>query len=143
MTEVRQPLRVVADKTVGSMLRAKRFAERMTQAEVAEQIGVRQQTIGAWERGERPQSRYYAALTSYLALPNERSLIALLDNEAQSGAAVTRAAPSQHEPSPPDFDPMAVLARSYAERIQDGTPLSTDEIALYRDFIAYFSKQGD
>jgi transcriptional regulator with XRE-family HTH domain len=127
------PLRAVPDKTVGSMLRARRFEDGLTQAALAKEFGVRQQTIAAWERGERPQTRYHAALADFLGLPDESSLIDLLNREAVLASTGLTAATE-------NVDPMVALARSFAERLRLGT-LTPDEAAIYRDFIAYFARE--
>jgi transcriptional regulator with XRE-family HTH domain len=76
----RQSLRLVPLESFGSLLRRRRRADNLTQAELAARLGVRQQTIGAWERGERPQKRFFNALANYLGV-GEQEVVRRLDSE--------------------------------------------------------------
>ena len=55
----------------GSELRARREALGMTQAELARRLGVPQQHVSRWERGERGITRWLAAGIVALMAPLE------------------------------------------------------------------------
>lgn len=59
----------MAYSILGALLRAARDAARMNQAELADRMGVRQQTVSGWERGiSRPRRRDLQMLCSVLDL---------------------------------------------------------------------------
>jgi transcriptional regulator with XRE-family HTH domain len=78
----RQSPQVVPPESLGSLLRRKRVADDLTQAELGQRFGVRQQTIGAWERGERPQSRFIGSLAEYIGL-EKQGLLSLIDGQLE------------------------------------------------------------
>ena len=86
MAGARRSLHVVRGDTFAARLRARRLADDMTQADLGRRFGVRQQTIGAWERGERPQGRFVDGLAVYLGLTAE-ALTDLLDATPLSNGA--------------------------------------------------------
>jgi transcriptional regulator with XRE-family HTH domain len=158
----RRSLTVVPDSaTLGSLLRRKRLTENRTQADLAKVFGVRQQTVGSWERGERPQARFAGAIADYLALPDEvRSVIlgsgapntpalpppsesAHPDPASQSGSPPTRQMPLRDAGSGvQDLQqrsrrPVDELVAALASRVQHG-PLSHEEAELFREFLRVY-----
>jgi transcriptional regulator with XRE-family HTH domain len=131
----RQSLRVVPDQHFGSMLRARRFADNITQAELGSRLGVRQQTVGAWERGERPQARFLPLLADYVGLNGVDELKALLDDEVsirRSGGPSGIAGGRSPHLDEPGREALAALVQSYARRIEQGDELSATELAILR-----------
>lgn len=137
MASFRQSLRVVPDESFGSKLRARRFAEGLSQAELAAQFGVRQQTLGAWERGERPQARFLPALAEYVGLPDEHALRALLDAEGVG----MRENPEAHRTPPANYtqqravEAFAKIVESYADVRKRGDALTRDELSILQTSI--------
>jgi transcriptional regulator with XRE-family HTH domain len=82
MAGSRQSPQVVPPESFGSVLRRKRVSDDLTQAELGQQFGVRQQTIGAWEHGERPQSRFIGSLAEYVGL-EKQDLVSLIDSHLE------------------------------------------------------------
>jgi transcriptional regulator with XRE-family HTH domain len=74
-----QALRLVPE-SFGSKLRAQRRAEGLTQTQLADKFGVRQQTIAAWEQDQRPLSSHFGQLAQYLGM-NQKSLVSLIDSQ--------------------------------------------------------------
>ncbi|MCL2780097.1 MAG: helix-turn-helix domain-containing protein [Actinomycetia bacterium] len=141
MTGSRQSLHGVAGERFGNLLRRQRLADDLTQAELGERFGVRQQTVGAWERGERPQSRLVEALAQYVGLEDEHALISLLDAEASDPPAASES--PLRSPPVPDGDVVKMLAETYASGLLTGS-LSADDHMTMRAFIEYFqSRQSE
>ncbi len=136
MAGSRHSLRVVPPESLGSRLRRQRRADDLTQAELAKQFGVRQQTIGAWERGERPQSRFFAELRRYLGL-DEREFLTLIDSQAEMPAE-QEAVSAEAEAADEDAATMRMLARRFVED-QQRKPLPAEQAAeIYKNLIGYF-----
>ena len=128
MAGSRQSLRVVPPESFGSRLRRQRLADDLTQAELGKRFGVRQQTIGAWERGERPQRRFLGQLAEYLGLA-ERELVWLLDRQSEWREA--------DEPADTDSAAMLRLLRRPVQE-QGGRSLPPElEKLLGHAFISY------
>jgi transcriptional regulator with XRE-family HTH domain len=140
----RQSLRLVPPESFASRLRRQRHVDDLTQAELGERFGVRQQTIGAWERGERPQSRFLGPLAEYLRLTGEPELVALLDGQ-QTESLVEQDANVSMADEPVETDGAAVrlLLRRFVKD-QESRSLPPKEAAeIYKDLIAYFQARAD
>jgi transcriptional regulator with XRE-family HTH domain len=123
----RRSLRVVPSDTLGALIRARRLTEDLTQAQLATHFGVRQQTVGAWERGERPQPRFWRQLAEYLELSGgEEALEALLDSEAP-----VRPDAEGGEIDGSSDGALSILIHAYRERQRFGK-MSDEEVALFR-----------
>lgn len=59
----------MAEVTIGELIRRKRKARSLNQADVAETFGVNQSTIAKWERGTRPGTEHLPRVASFLDLP--------------------------------------------------------------------------
>jgi len=130
-------LRSVPDETFGSMLRSRRFTANETQAQLASRLGTTQQTVGKWERGDRPQRRFLAPLAEYVGITGgAESLGRMLDEERaiRSGESARRsAAPSR--PYVESQEPAAVVAcaalvKAFSAKIELGSDLNEDEMDL-------------
>jgi transcriptional regulator with XRE-family HTH domain len=138
----RQSLRVVPPESWGSRLRRKRLADDLTQAELGERFGVAQQTIGAWERGERPQSRFFGELASYVGLEGEQELVSLIDSEPvlpTEQSSTGKEAPD--DPCRTDAATMRFIARNFVEAQRTGS-LQPAEADVYRNLTNYFLARG-
>lgn len=138
MASFRQSLRVVPDESFASKLRAHRFADGLSQAELAARFGVRQQTVGAWERGERPQGRFLAALAEYVGMPDEHALRALLDADqhVREDTAPSAAPLPMDRTTARAVEALAALTESFAERMRTGSALSEEEGVILREVVA-------
>ena len=135
MASDRRSLRVVPESgTFASLLASKRRGSGQTQAQVAKSIGVRQQTIAAWESGDRPQPRFLPALVEYLELGSEAALRQLLELTPPTTADV--AAPQPHKSAQVLYD---TLAESFALRSRVG-PMSVDETALFKELLTHYGQ---
>lgn len=138
MAGFRQSLRPVPDESFGSMLRARRFEANETQAELAARLGTRQQTIGAWERGERPQRRFLRQLADYVGLAGgEDALNRLLDQERDIRSIATSDRGSANLPETGSTEAAIVAAfttvvRAGSAKIAAGVDLSDSEVTLMR-----------
>jgi transcriptional regulator with XRE-family HTH domain len=110
----------------------------LTQAELGERFGVRQQTIGAWERGERPQSRFFGVLAKYLGLAGEQELVSLIDSQLDSpveqdpgGAMADRAVDT-------DAATMRLIAQQFVRDQESRSLPPKDAADIYKDLIGYF-----
>src|SRR3546814_15153242 len=64
----------------GRAIRARRKAQRLTQAETAQLLGVQTQTVSQWELGSKsPQPRFYTKLVEFLDLPDQTHLRQLIE----------------------------------------------------------------
>ena len=137
MAGSRHSLRVVPPESFGSRLRAQRQADNLTQAELAPRFGVRQQTLGAWERGERPQSRFFRDLGNYLGL-GERELVSLLGSQAEMLTGQDAVGMGEDESADSDAATVRMLARQFIDD-QRTDPLPPEQAAeIYKNFIGYF-----
>jgi transcriptional regulator with XRE-family HTH domain len=140
MAGSRHSLRVVSSGSFGSRLRAQRRADDMTQGELAKRFRVSQQTIGAWERGERPQSRFIRELANYLGLNGEQELMSLIDSNPEHQVDPDEVSEATDELSEAEANAatMRLLAENFVEN-QRRDPLPSGQAAgIYRDFIQYF-----
>jgi transcriptional regulator with XRE-family HTH domain len=142
LTGSRQSLQAVPPESFGSLLRNKRLADDLTQAELGERFRVRQQTIGAWERGERPQSRFLNELATYLEFNDERDLAKLLDGQA--GPSPVPEVPGAGSDQVPETDgaAMRMIAWSFVQDRQSGS-LPPAQADVYRSLIQYFQARAD
>ena len=62
----------------------RRAALGLTQEQLAADFGVRPQTVGNWDKGERPQARFFAGLADFLGLPDARVVRQLANGAADS-----------------------------------------------------------
>lgn len=143
-----RPLRVVNREVsaFGSALRDRRQTDGMTQAELADRFDVRQQTIGAWERGSlKPQRRFFPELAQYLDLSGPDEVRQLLAVEPPAGRAPERSEARTVNRGTATADPnwprvIADLTDSVSERVRQG-PLSRTEVALFRELLEYASQK--
>ena len=80
-TEPRALHAVEDDNSAGARLRRRRRGLGLSQTAVGDRLGVRQQTVGLWESGERPRSRYLPLIAAFLDIEVEE-LVGLYDGEA-------------------------------------------------------------
>ena len=132
----RQSLRVVPPASFGSRLRDQRRADDLTQAALGKRFGVRQQTIGAWEHGERPQNRFLGDLANYLGM-GKQELLSLIDNQPELPTGQDAVAVAEDEPADSDAATMRLLARRFVEDQERGSlpPAAAD---IYRNLTEYF-----
>ena len=100
MAGSRQSLRVVPDESFGSLLRRRRRTDDLTQKELGNKLGVSQQTIGAWERGERPQSGKLEVIAKYLRMDKQR-LASLIDYQAGRPSGMADVSEAAQAPADP------------------------------------------
>jgi transcriptional regulator with XRE-family HTH domain len=134
----RRSLRVVPADTLGALIRARRLRDDLTQAELAERFRVRQQTIGAWERGERPQPRFWPPIAEYLDLSGgDEAVEGLLDSESRAGVT------SDHGEDDPATasDALTVLLNAYRDRQRFGK-MSDEEVRLFRDIFERVNEEA-
>ena len=130
-----QSLRVVPPESFGSRLRRQRLADGLTQAQLGEQIGVRQQTIGAWEHDERPQSGFFGKLARYIGM-DEKDLVSLIDSQPTLPLGRTEGGEATEESA--DLI-MRQLAKSFMEAERKGR-LSPEAAAAYGKLFEYFGR---
>lgn len=154
MVGSRQSLRAVPNESFGSRLRHRRRAEDLTQAQLGKRLGVSQQTIGAWERGERPQSGKLDVIAQYLRMDKQR-LVSLIDDQPLQGGQV-HVSEAAEEPTsetaeePADIgateeatDSNDVIMRQLANRFMEAEqrgPLSPQRAEAYRTLFEYFGR---
>jgi transcriptional regulator with XRE-family HTH domain len=135
MPGFRQSLRPVPDQSFGSMLRACRFAANETQAQLAARLGTRQQTVGGWERGDRPQRRFLGLLAEYVGIPGGEAALALMldqEQEIRTGSGLQQSPhPSEQAPEGQTaVQAFAAVLKAYSAKIAMGADLSAEEMAL-------------
>jgi transcriptional regulator with XRE-family HTH domain len=131
-------LSVVPDLGFGQRLRSARITRGLTQAQLGARLGVRQQTIGAWERGDKPQSRFLSPLAEFLGLDGLDELETMLDHlETSPAAGGPRTSRSDAGGSATSAEErLTVLTNAVSARLISGPPLTPDETATVRDLIA-------
>jgi len=142
----RQSLRVVPIESFGSLLQRRRRTDDLTQAELGKKLGVSQQTIGAWERGDRPQNRFLDVLEKYLSV-DKQELVLLIDGRSSppgSPALVDEGVEeltdeAAEESTNSDDVMMRQLARSFMEAQRRG-PLSPQDAEAYDTLFKYFGR---
>jgi transcriptional regulator with XRE-family HTH domain len=140
LTGSRQSLRVVPQESFGSRLRRQRRADDLTQAKLGAKFGVSQQTIGAWERGERPQNRFLGALANYLSL-DEQELASLIDQSELSPKQDTRGVAAD-EPADSDDAMIRLLTRRFVADQEKGS-IPSEAADIYRKLIDYYTGHTD
>ena len=140
MAGSRQSLRLVPNDGFGALLRRQRLVDNLTQAELGERFGVRQQTIGAWERGERPQPRLLADLAAYVGLDDEQSLLDVLDQDRASRGGGHVADVALIDAT--DGEIMKSLAQAFLTARLAGS-LSRDDHETFQAFIRYFQARQE
>jgi transcriptional regulator with XRE-family HTH domain len=136
MPGFRQSLHSVPDESFGSMLRARRFAANETQAQLAGRLGTRQQTVGGWERGDRPQRRFLAPLADYVGISGgEAALHHMLDQEQElrndPGLRQNRdRSPDSVEENAVAVQALAAVVKAYSAKVAIGGDLTGEEMAL-------------
>lgn len=136
MAVSRQSLRVVPE-SFGSLLRRKRRTDGLTQTQLANQFGVQQQTIAAWEQDNRPKTSYIGKLARYLGMV-EKELVLLIDTQS----ALSLAQPEASEEASESADlMMRQLAKSYMEADQKGR-LSPEAAKTYGKLVDYFGRMA-
>jgi transcriptional regulator with XRE-family HTH domain len=136
----RQSPRVVPLESFGSLLQRRRHTDDLTQAQLGKKLGVSQQTIGAWERGERPQSRFLGSLARYLGMSTDK-LSLLIDRQPHDDKVVSEPYDPAEELADSDDAMMRQLARSFMEAQSKG--LSTQGAEAYNVLFKYFSRDRD
>lgn len=133
----RQSLRSVPSESFGSMLRMRRFAANETQAQLAARLGTRQQTVGGWERGDRPQRRFLAALAEYVEIPGGEAALGLMLNQEQdlrTGIGLQQNTQQAAEVVPDEpsvvIQAFAAVVKAYSVKIALGADLTDEELAL-------------
>lgn len=107
------------------LLRHRRRELRITQEELAARLGVRPQTVSAWERGSAPQTRFHGAVAAFLELPGGPSeLVALVE-----GGSVPKS-----DVGPSGADLRQAVVKTIATLLQEGTP-DDKRTALYHDLL--------
>lgn len=146
MAGSRQSLRVVPLESFGSLLQRRRHRDDLTQAELGKELGVSQQTIGAWEHGDRPQNRFLDVLAEYLGMDKQK-LVLLIDSHlsipSSQDQADTGVEESTGEASEESLDGddamMRQLAKSFMEAQRRG-PLSPQGAEAYDTLFKYFGR---
>ena len=131
MADVR-PLHIVGD-SFASQLRQKRIADALTQAQLGALLGVRQQTVAAWERGDRPKYEKISVLAEYLGYTEVRELVRLLD-EAEAA--------NERQPAT-DGAVMRELAQSWIalQRSRGSRGVTPAEADVYRTLADFFARR--
>jgi DNA-binding XRE family transcriptional regulator len=124
---------------LGLLLRAHRREGQMTQAELARELGVQQQTVARWETGSSlPQRRLWPDVARFIGMSSEefRKLLASSLDESQTGLVLPMY-PSGDVPSSAlrdelRVDETAVLRQeflsSFVRLLAAGHPFSADAI---------------
>lgn len=142
MAGSRQSLAAVPPETFAAKLRSKRVADDLTQAELGERFNVKQQTVGAWERGERPQAGQLPKLAEYIGLASERELSALLDRETAAQRAASAAGDHIGWDQLTDAQVMKRVTQAFIDGVRTGT-LTADDRPLFRAIVSYFQQRAD
>lgn len=140
MTGSRQSPRVVPLESFGSLLQRRRHTDDLTQAQLGKKLGVSQQTIGAWERGERPQSRFLGALARYLGMSTDK-LALVIDRQPHEDRVAAEPYDAAEELADGDDAMMRELARSFMEAQSRG--LSSQGAEAYNVLFKYFSRDRE
>lgn len=149
MTGSRQSLRVVPPpppESLGSLLQRRRHADDLTQTELGRKLGVSQQTVGAWEHGDRPRNGSLDVLAKYLDM-DKQELLSLIDGglsmrsgQAQVDEPVAESTDEvAEEPTDSDHAMMRELAKSFIEAHRSGA-LSPQDAGAYDTLFKYFGR---
>jgi transcriptional regulator with XRE-family HTH domain len=142
----RQSLRVVPLEPFGSLLRRRRHNDDLTQAELGKKLGVSQQTIGAWEHGDRPQNRFLDVLAEYLSMDKQKLVLligdqmSMMSSQDQADTGVNESTGEATEESADSDDAMMrELAKSFIGAQRRG-PLSPQDAEAYGTLFKYFGR---
>jgi transcriptional regulator with XRE-family HTH domain len=133
---IRRNLELVVPASLGDRLRSWRLKNEKTQAQLAKILGVRPQTVSAWERGKGPQRRFFGQIADLLNLPNAESVEVLLNmaGEANPDAGFLGEPPSRPR-GPASTAPLTELqetvVRAVAQQLASGRPPSRRQAALF------------
>ena len=122
--ETQRPPRNVGNN-YRDFIRMMRFLSGWTQDELAEQLGVRQQSIHRWEHlkpGLMPQRRNRERIAEFFGLSKEEHL-------QLSGFGNLETTP------PESTDPRERMLGSFATRLANGPPMNEVEAALLRELL--------
>lgn len=64
---------------LGKQIRTRRYAEGLSQAQLANRIGVTQQTIATWEGGGRPDMKHFSSIKGFLGMESEEDVVSIID----------------------------------------------------------------
>lgn len=129
----RQSLRVVPPESFSTLLKRQRQLDHLTQKQLANRFGVKQQTIAAWEQGNRPDSSHFAELARYLSMV-EKDLVALIDSQPKLPIHLAKLGANAKESA---YLIMQQLASSFMESDRKGT-LTPEVAEAYSKFADYF-----
>ena len=135
MAASRPSLWAVPHVPLSTLLRHQRTLEHLTQGQLATRFGVKQQTIAAWEKGNRPDSRHFAQLADYLSMAVEE-LVVLIDSQPKLPIHPAKLGANAKESS---YLIMQQLATSFAESDRKGT-LTPEKVAAYNKFADFFKE---
>ena len=109
--------------------------DHLTQEQLAARFGVKQQTIAAWEQGNRPDSCHFAGLARYLRIA-EADLVVLIDSQPKLPINPAKLGANAKESA---YLIMQQLATSFAESERNGT-LTPEKVAAYHKFPDFFKE---
>lgn len=122
-------LRVVPFTSFPKLLRTQRAARGISQTELASLLGVRPQTIGAWEAGKSPpQARFHAPLARFLGL---RSAADVRKLAAAGTAGYPADDPREIRTAAVEDSPDLEIRLNLSRRIAAGEPLTAETIELF------------
>ena len=99
-------------------LRAARDRRGMSQAQAAAEIGTTQQTLGRWEKGDRPQARWHQRIESFIRPPATVSPL--------------RSLPTSDPGEPELSEQQLKTLEAVRTRISAGASLSAGEVTTMR-----------
>jgi transcriptional regulator with XRE-family HTH domain len=137
LTGSRQSPRVIPLESFGSLLKRRRRNDDLTQAQLGKKLGVSQQTIGAWERGERPQGRFLDALSGYLGMGKDK-LALLIDRQLPEDEMVNESDEAAEALTDSDDAMMRQLTRSFMEAQSRG--MSSQEAEAFNTQFKYYGR---
>lgn len=135
MAAPRRSLWAVPHVPLSTLLRHQRQLEHLTQKQLAARFGVKQQTIAAWEQGNRPDSCHFAELASYLSMAEE-DLVVLIESQPKLPIHAAKLGANAKESA---YLIMQQLASSFVESDRKGT-LTPEKVAAYTKFADFFKE---
>jgi transcriptional regulator with XRE-family HTH domain len=116
------------------LLRRRRLEKGWTQAELAEHLQVRTQTVSGWERGVAPQRRFYAQLAGFLRKPDELAIEGMLAHD-KTGAEEE---PATEHPAPaPRTGLQERVVEVILDQLERNPKPSTELAKLFRELMAW------
>ena len=107
--------------TLGKAWKQRRLERRLSQADLAFQVGVSQPTVSLWESGRGvPEPKLRAALAKVLGYSNKHSLMRL-----------------EPEEGPIDLGPMPVTFEQTVRKTPDPIPAGEPPVATFEQFFAH------